>query len=247
MHTAIESEKIILSKGSWPFEEGSLGYKIFPDILEGRVRALKVLTLPDWRHKGESLSDLLEVPFDVISSKEGVEGIRNPISQQLLGLAVTNQARLLGAIFGREQSYVPLDREVEVAMGVDAVLQEVADVLEGDKTKVETLVLHFGLDDGVPRTYEEIGKTEGISRQAIGLRVKRAMALLRQSPHKDVLSGYLSFSPTSFARKILGVSLYKDIPYLSFDAREGGRGVFFVDPKALKPLIKQAERARNSY
>jgi len=51
--------------------------------------------------------------------------------------------------------------------------------------------LHFGLDDGRPRTLEEIGKVYGVTRERIRQIETKTMAKLRHPSRADVLRDYL--------------------------------------------------------
>ena len=72
-------------------------------------------------------------------------------------------------------------------MGVEVI--EVLDQLS--PREQEVVRLRFGLDDGRPRTLEEVGRTFGVTRERIRQIESKTLAKLRHPQRSEHLKGYL--------------------------------------------------------
>ena len=90
------------------------------------------------------------------------------------------------------------DRDAETP--VDAVTRRmlagtVGEVLhEFSQPEQDVIRLRFGLDDGRPRTLEEVGRAFGVTRERIRQIENRTLAKLRQPSRSEPLRGYLESS-----------------------------------------------------
>ena len=68
-------------------------------------------------------------------------------------------------------------------------LREALDALGERESRI--LRLRYGLDDGRPRTLEEVGQVFGLTRERIWQIEARAMGRLRKPAYSDGLRGFL--------------------------------------------------------
>ena len=93
----------------------------------------------------------------------------------------------LGAFIEDQNAVAP----IEVAVR-NLLTHEVADVLhELSDREQEVVRLRFGLDDGRPRTLEEVGKQFGVTRERIRQIEAKTLAKLRHPHRSDRLRDYL--------------------------------------------------------
>ena len=59
-----------------------------------------------------------------------------------------------------------------------------------EKREQDVIRLRFGLDDGVPRTLDQIGREFGLSRERVRQIEREVMAKLRKGEHADKLRSY---------------------------------------------------------
>lgn len=172
-----------LSRNNFP--DGSLGFRLFPVALEGRLRPGTVLSQPPARlfdrnnrkagefFSAEGLStcmDLLSQPFTKFQDRPG---IGTHVADFLKGLTVTPQGRLLAAASRQPAFVAPLDREMKFVDSVNTALNTLilSEDDQPDSLKLWLLLVRrFGLFDGVPHTLAEVGKTpefDGISSKRV--------------------------------------------------------------------------------
>ena len=85
------------------------------------------------------------------------------------------------------QAVRPADAATRKMMGVEVI--EVLDQLS--PREQEVVRLRFGLDDGRPRTLEEVGRTFGVTRERIRQIESKTLAKLRHPQRSEHLKGYL--------------------------------------------------------
>jgi RNA polymerase nonessential primary-like sigma factor len=61
-----------------------------------------------------------------------------------------------------------------------------------DEREQQVIRLRFGLDDGQPRTLDQIGKVFGLSRERVRQIEREVMAKLRKGERADRLRAYAS-------------------------------------------------------
>ncbi len=85
------------------------------------------------------------------------------------------------------QAIRPVDAATRKMLGVEvlAVLGQLSD------REQEVVRLRFGLDDGRPRTLEEVGRTFGVTRERIRQIEAKTLAKLRHPQRSEHLKGYL--------------------------------------------------------
>jgi RNA polymerase primary sigma factor len=85
------------------------------------------------------------------------------------------------------QAIRPADAATRKMLGV-----EVSKVLGSLSPREQEVVrLRFGLDDGRPRTLEEVGRTFGVTRERIRQIESKTLAKLRHPQRSEHLKGYL--------------------------------------------------------
>ena len=96
----------------------------------------------------------------------------------------------LGDLIEDRDAETPVDAaaRLELAGTVEGVLHEFS------KPEQDVIRLRFGLDDGRPRTLEEVGRTFGVTRERIRQIEKKALARLRQPSRSQPLRDYLESS-----------------------------------------------------
>lgn len=203
---------IVLTRDLFPIE--SIGNSLFPAVLEGRMRPETVLSrqlteiLPQGRLHQKltqfniTIGDLLTLPSEELASLD--KGLIERVRVYLEGLAVTPHAKLLEAAFGQQQSPIPPEREEELIRAVDdavATLKEPTD-WKAKPIRRQALILHFGLHDGIPRSWSEVARILVVSPGNLNNSIGReALGLVRD---KEELKDYLVLPADAvFKRDIL--------------------------------------------
>lgn len=163
------AEKIELHRTN--FQYGTIGFEHFPDILEGRKRHSSIFrqpleSLPYLKFQSRllermrlvTLSDLLNASSDQIQRLSYPQ--RRSIQENLADffekyLILGPEDHLLRRVFGK---VMPVTQELE-----DERNAAVAEAINGlDPFKKELLRVHFGLDDGLPKSLEAAGRQLGL-------------------------------------------------------------------------------------
>jgi len=239
-------KKIVLHRTM--FQEGTLGYEIFPDILNGRNRPQTIFNQPltlFWRQKKSvilselkprniiTVNDVLNLSVDEINNLGSKNSIRENLSKYLNGLAVTPHAKLLETAFKVKQYPVPSQREQEVIDAVNGISYW--------RSEREILALRFGLNDGIIRTVQEIADLVGFAKESIIFGIERGVRALTYHPE---LKKYFSLPENSFAKELLGpdVTFVKDLPKLGYRDGLTSLSIQTIDE------VKQASRGgKNKY
>lgn len=220
-----EPKKVLLDRGM--FEESSLGYTLFPPVLNGRRRwdttfnqplsSLFPIRSSAWQELNErdisTVCGALSFPDADFSAFLKADQIRQRLQEYLIDLAVCPQARLLGVIFGESQTPVNPDQEQEI---IDAVTEGLSGL--ENKRLGKVLELRYGLTDGITSSFLEIAPAistnpkKPISRDRPRQLEQEAFRLLRQPSRGKYLAGYLTLPEHSLGRHTLGFTFIKDIP-----------------------------------
>ncbi|MBI2029163.1 hypothetical protein HYT02_01985 [Candidatus Gottesmanbacteria bacterium] len=225
-----QPQRILFTRSMFP--ENSIGYTVFPDNLEGRMRSEAILDKPLSRifspdNKGipfltqagiSSLGQLLLTETDSLDSlldPRHQKNIRKRLTEHLQHYSLTSHAHLLQDIFeGRSkdeerkhQEYpVPFEREKELVDGVEEQVQKLKEL------ETDIITRYYGLKTDVPQTYEEIRPEYGLTKHMISIKVNQILRRLRHPFFSVELRKYRSLSPQSVGRQIGGHIFYKDIP-----------------------------------
>lgn len=165
-----EVEKIELHRSN--FKHGTIGFDHFPDILEGRKRHSSVFRqplerLPHLKNRSRllatmgliTLSDLLNAPSDQF---QGLPSPQRRRFQENLADFLTHylilgpEDHLLRRVFGTQVR--PISPELERQRN-DTVATAVDTLPVFEK---ELLRVHFGLEDGLPKSLESAGRQLGV-------------------------------------------------------------------------------------
>lgn len=210
------------------FPQGSLGYSIFPDVLEGRLRPETTFSQPLgslWNRASSSPSLLnmqgfLSVGEILRRSEEELREItlgkaskateiRGRLEAYLQGLIITPHGKLLAEIFGGGEVPVPAEFEQEQVDAVNAVLGDPARKLRDMEEKV--IFLKFGLVNGITRKPTEISDIFKLSDSRINKITQIAFRRLRHPSRSKFLKGYLAVPERSLARQEFGIVFQKDL------------------------------------
>ncbi|NUT37283.1 MAG: hypothetical protein HOV79_29915 [Hamadaea sp.] len=106
---------------------------------------------------------------------------------------------------------VTRDPTESMGTGTLALEQLVQVLLTLSAREAGVIQLRFGLNDGLPRTLEEIGDAYGITRERVRQIESKVMSKLRHPSRSDVLRDYLFLDdlrrlPDGLRRRILGVT-----------------------------------------
>ena len=92
--------------------------------------------------------------------------------------------------FIEDTTYKSTEDEVDVIMLRDTLMKVMNEALN-DKEK-EILVLRYGLDDGTPKTLEQIGKMYHVTRERIRQIQDKAVHKLKKDKYRKYLKGFLN-------------------------------------------------------
>lgn len=102
----------------------------------------------------------------------------NKIAKVSMNELISNDGKEteLGEIIGDER--INIEEEVEKKLQIEAIIRE----LNSMKNKKDALAIkmYYGLDGYLPKTYEEIGKEFGVTREMIRVRINRALNKLKE-------------------------------------------------------------------
>lgn len=208
------------------FPEGSIGFALFPDILEGRKRPETIFNQPlkvgiktkiPKELQNESfvtISDILYLPHVKLSQFKRPDEIKDYASSLLNNLAITPHAKLLGAIFNESQYRVPPEREQEI---ID-VVSKALDSLTLREQKV--LTLRFGLEDGIVQTQEYVGGVFDVTEERVRQIETKVLRKLRHPSRSKDLKQYRSLPTDSLGREVFGAVFWKDLPILDVPSEE---------------------------
>lgn len=216
-----------------------LGGRLRPETTFGqslRRPSLFVQENPDL----STFGDILGLPAEKLATFSPRFRLQERLDRYLRGLLVLPQIRLLAAIYRLPQFPTPADREQEIVEGVESVLDQMP-----DKRMLTVIVLHFGLHDGITRSWEEIGRRPDVSvtRERVRQINEKGFRELRHSA--SGAGRYLVLSEDSFGRKVFGAVLRKDFPdlggkesieglQLSSGALEELKGKFFLPARYIR-------------
>lgn len=213
------------------FPEGSIGFLLFPEILEGRKRPETIFNQPlrvgiktkiPKELQNESfvtISDILYLPEAKLSQFKRPDEIKDYTSSLLSNLAITPHAKLLGAIFNEPQFPVPKEREQEQISAAQQLLDSLT--IRG----AYVLTLRFGINDGIIHPLKEIGKELNVGEERVRQIEKENLLKLRHPSRSKEARQYLSLPTDSFGREIFSAVFGKDLPQLDIPVRE----LFFSD------------------
>ncbi len=131
----------------------------------------------------EELSERCDLPVDRIREIKR-------ISMDLLSLDTPvgdENDTYLADFIEDDQAVKPADAAARHMLG-EAVLEALDDLTDREK---EVVRLRFGLDDGRPRTLEEVGKQFGVTRERIRQIESKTLAKLRHPLRSEKLRDYL--------------------------------------------------------
>jgi RNA polymerase primary sigma factor len=130
-----------------------------------------------------------EIAADVDLPEERVAEILRISSQDPLSLdsPIGDEEDTSMADFIPDGSAAPLDQAAR-RMLADTVIEVLSDLSERE---AEVVRLRFGLDDGRPRTLEEVGKAFGVTRERIRQIESKTLAKLRHPQRSERLRDYL--------------------------------------------------------
>ncbi len=207
------NERRELHKTNYPPQ--SLGYQIFPPVLEGRIRPIQVfeqpaslLIRPTARQKRElsglginTLSDLMGLPFTEFRQQVNQWGLLTYNLSKYFreDLAIGPEGHLLRAIFV-DTPQIPIPLELEGAREI-AVAAALATLRENER---EILGLHFGLTSSIRLTIEQTAGEIGIGRVQARNIETLAFRKLRHPSNSAVLSLFAPLPPNSLGKTFLG-------------------------------------------
>lgn len=193
------------------FPPQSLGYQIFPAVLEGRVRPIPIfehpvnllvrLTATQERALSglgiSSLSDMMGFPFTQFRQIDQRGLVSYKLAEYLKGdLAIGPRGYLLEVVF--EHTHLPIPVEFESAQEV-AVTATLATLQDNER---RILDLHFGLTTGIRLTTEQTAREANITRQRVRDIETTAFRKLRHRSNSAVLSLYAPLPATSLGTTV---------------------------------------------
>ncbi|NNF54091.1 MAG: RNA polymerase sigma factor [Acidimicrobiales bacterium] len=131
---------------------------------------------------------LAELAKDVDMTEERVEEIMRIVRQEAFSLdSPVGDDDSSMADFIPDGGATPMDVAARhlLAEAVSEVMQELSE------REAEVVKLRFGIDDGHPRTLEEVGREFGVTRERIRQIENKTLAKLRHPLRSDKLRGYL--------------------------------------------------------
>jgi RNA polymerase primary sigma factor len=132
---------------------------------------------------------MAEIAKDVDMTPERVEEILRIARQEAFSLdtPVGDEEDSSMADFIPDKGAAPVDVAARhmLAIAVSEVMKELSE------REAEVVKLRFGIDDGQPRTLEEVGKAFGVTRERIRQIENKTLAKLRHPLRSDKLRGYL--------------------------------------------------------
>ena len=131
----------------------------------------------------EEIAEELGMPVDKV--REIMRGAQEPVSLETpIG---EEEDSHLGDFIPDDDAPAPAEAASFALMKEQ--LMEVLDTLTPREEKV--LRLRFGLEDGKPRTLEEVGKDFGVTRERVRQIREKSIAKLHDSGHARILMKYL--------------------------------------------------------
>ncbi|MBT8241868.1 MAG: RNA polymerase sigma factor [Acidimicrobiia bacterium] len=132
---------------------------------------------------------MAEIANDVDMTPERVEEILRIARQEAFSLdtPVGDEEDSSMADFIPDKGAAPVDVAARhmLAAAVSEVMKELSE------REAEVVKLRFGIDDGQPRTLEEVGREFGVTRERIRQIENKTLAKLRHPLRSDKLRGYL--------------------------------------------------------
>lgn len=211
------------------FAPTSVGYHLFPEVLQGRSRPATIFNQPLVEIWPENLTGtqelhemglgnaraVLNMELDALMNIRGGDSIANRLKNYLDGLALTRHAQLLKELpfhsyFGK--SPVSYEEEEEI---IDAVEEAMSQRL--NERERQLIEFKFGLVDGI--THSSKNTLEHITTN--GKPTQRKVfdnATLKLGRSKE-LKGYLSVPSESLVRKLFGAVFAKDLPPVATDSQ----------------------------
>ncbi len=218
--------------------EDSIGYTVFSEDLEGRMRSEAILTQPLTRifkpdNPGlvalevagiTSLGALLRISpdhFESVVDLKNRKNIKKRLQDSLKRHVLTSHARLLQDIFSSiyEPDYqeypVPKEREQELIDAVNGHLNFTR-TSERNRRNYGIIDRYYGLSTDLTQTCVEIGREYLVEDSTIAYRINTALKRLRHPIYgSKELKRYMSLPPSALGRKIFGFIFEKDIPRVS--------------------------------
>lgn len=200
----------------------TVGYTLFPPVLEGRSRPDTIFQLPlnqlfhgkpsrlaiiqNYPSDLKTIADVLNLSYEQFQSLPEHNDLQTAITKHLIALAVTPHARLVGDLYNRTDrlpsSQLPIDPALEPEL-IGAVNAAVA-TLKSDEQRL--LIVNYGLEDGIQPILK--GNT------TIRLSTARKYLLQSEQPTVRKLKNYWTVPKTSLAHKFFGATLFRELPAL---------------------------------
>lgn len=194
------------------YPEGSIGFQLFPEVLEGRVRPVTfsdvALNMPT-NHKNalqaagvHTVSDLLMMDADravALFPEKRQAGFQLQLQRRMETLAeknvLTPHARLIGAALGEEQGPVSPEEEPVIEARVEMALGFL------NERERHILSLRFGLDGNPSRTLDQAGDYYAISSERVRQIESKALARMRHPERREFLDDASVYPLDSIARQ----------------------------------------------
>src|SRR3989344_5955718 len=218
--TLIRPGWIILSRGIFP--EGSLGYDLYTEKLNGRNRPGAIfdkklndllllqrgseITKRFTNYNIQTVKDVLSLPESNLGNfayQKGMQArIKSSLQKYLELLVIPPHGRLVEGLQQKKQYPIPMEREQELIDFVDNKVNELEPEIYKRFSRDR-----FGLDDGIYKTIPQIRRFYGGPQ--------KATALDNTIKHHGIVNqlyGYNSTPEESVAREAFGAVFYKELP-----------------------------------
>lgn len=162
----------------------------------------------------KTVDDVLRLPEGQLSTfTEGVK-IQDRLEEYLRELMITPHAKIIGLAYGGQQVPIPKNSESDLIEAVNDAIENLSiNPIYSKKGNRRGAVLRyrFGLDDGITRTLEQVGKIFGVSGTSMRSDEHKALRLMRTPSISKNLARFFSLPEDSFKRK-LGYVFEAQIP-----------------------------------
>lgn len=202
------------------FSEGTIGYVVFPEILEGRLRpesifdqkltkVLKGNAVKQLEGRGlKTIGEVLKLKEEDLPELQKKGKTRERLRLFLEGKALLPHQKLLEALFGEKQEVVSAEREPEIIGAVEKGLKLIETVhTKGKERMIRVPELRFGLINGIPLTLKEVGRIYGIGGMRVSQIEGKALRILEHPSRRRYLKTVLSVPEQSLTGLALGVRL----------------------------------------
>lgn len=186
----------VLSKKMFPLE--SLGHIFFPQELEGRLRPITIFDQPIKRlgtkrcHAVQQLKilgltqihEVLNLTLTEFYLLPYTDDLKSRLSNYLKKFVLSPHAKLMQTLWQKPIRPHPPDKEMDFILNVETSLA--AAKLRPPEMKV--IRTRFGLDDGVGKTFQEIGLALGVHKEIVRQRYEKALRQLRNSLNDQIIN-----------------------------------------------------------